>query len=71
MSSEKNIELVVSYINGGMNDIFTLVKYNAYDSRPEIWQHDGVIEFKYVAMGKIRTKIIPLSAIKSAEIYEE
>ncbi len=70
MSTEKIIELIVEYFDGNVKT-YTLVKYNIYDNKPNIQEYDNVIEFKYVAMGKVRTKIIPYSAIKSAELYEE
>jgi len=69
----KNTELIIQFNSGDRVDIrtFTLVKYNDLDSKPEIWHHDNIIEFKYVSMGIIRTKIIPITSIKSAEFYEE
>ena len=72
MTDKQNIELlIVEYLDGHIKT-YTLVKYNDYEeSKPKVWRDDNVLDFKYVSMGKVRTKLIPYSAIKSAEYYEE
>ena len=67
---DNNTELIIEYIDGGIKT-YILTKYNDFDTKPEIWRDKNYIEFKYVAMGKIRTKIIPYSAIRNAELYDE